>query len=147
MNAIECPELRALLLYLGSDLTDTQIPHRTKLTNLIVRRYVEEHEKLLEDVRVCLPVVVCMALQLVTFSQNSIGRVSWTADVWTDSNQRPFLACTAHYMAREGKHLILRSRLVMFRYCPETHSGDNMGDFIFGLMKECGILHKVRRVR
>lgn len=46
-------------------------------------------------------------------------------------------------MAREGRHLILRSRLVMFRYCPETHSGDYMGDLIFELMKECGALHKV----
>lgn len=60
MNAIECPELRALLLYLGSDLTDTQIPHRTKLTNLIVRRYVEEHEKLLADVKVRLPAIAAL---------------------------------------------------------------------------------------
>lgn len=147
MNVVECPELRALLLYLGTKLSDKDIPHRTKLASMIVERYRQEHEKLIADLKVCVLSSLVHAIFVTDeLYQTAKGRISWTADVWTDSNQRPFLALTAHYMVMDGRRLVMRSRLVMFRHCPETHSGDNMGTYVFAFWKECEILHKVSSV-
>ncbi|KAI0048598.1 hypothetical protein FA95DRAFT_1467595, partial [Auriscalpium vulgare] len=71
------------LLYLGAEtITDYDIPHRTKVTELIFERFREEYKK--------------MVLEM----QNSPGRISFTTDVWTDPWMSPYMAVTAHYMAR-----------------------------------------------
>jgi len=52
MNVVESPELRDLLLFIGTDLTEHDIPHRTKLSELIVLRYKAEYAKLMVEVQV-----------------------------------------------------------------------------------------------
>lgn len=55
INCIECPELRDLILYLGMgvDLEANQLPHRTKLAEMIAQRFVVECDRLKEDIKVC----------------------------------------------------------------------------------------------
>ncbi|KAJ7702894.1 hypothetical protein B0H16DRAFT_736274 [Mycena metata] len=39
LNVVDCPELRDLLLFIGAQLEDEDIPHRTKLGQLISTRF------------------------------------------------------------------------------------------------------------
>ena len=53
MNVADCPELRDLLLFIGSDvLVDSDIPHRTKLTGLIVENFKREYQRMIDDIQV-----------------------------------------------------------------------------------------------
>lgn len=52
MNAIECPEFRDLILYLNSNLTDADIPHRTKITEYIFELFSEQYRTLVEELQV-----------------------------------------------------------------------------------------------
>ena len=55
LNIIECPEFRCLLLLLRSDLMDTQIPHRTKLHELLLQAWAQHFKNLHRDLAACLP--------------------------------------------------------------------------------------------
>lgn len=49
MNIMDCPEFRDLLLYISQECSeDEEIPHRTKLTELIGKRFKEEYIKMVE---------------------------------------------------------------------------------------------------
>ncbi|KAF9545852.1 hypothetical protein CPC08DRAFT_589654, partial [Agrocybe pediades] len=61
------------------DLRDGDIPHRTKLTEIIFQSYRREW------------------LKLVRTLQESEGRISFTSDLWSDTNLRSFMAVTAHF--------------------------------------------------
>jgi hypothetical protein len=52
VNIVECPELRDLLLYLNEDLEDSDIPHRTKLTELIFKSFDREFKCLVDHIQV-----------------------------------------------------------------------------------------------
>ncbi|KAJ7190456.1 hypothetical protein GGX14DRAFT_331543, partial [Mycena pura] len=56
-------------------LEDSDIPHRTKMTEIICNRFRVEYELM-----------------------NSLGRVSFTHDVWSRVNLDSHLAITAHYI-------------------------------------------------
>ncbi|KAI5823081.1 hypothetical protein K523DRAFT_225338, partial [Schizophyllum commune Tattone D] len=84
-----------LMLYLCIELKDEDIPHRTELGKLIMKRFQEEYSRLVADI------------------ENAAGRVSFTSDIWSRANMEPYMAVTAHYIVRadDGK-LKLRHRLV-----------------------------------
>lgn len=52
MNVVDCPEFRELLLYIGLELEDRDIPHRTKLSELITSRFKIEYAKINQEVQV-----------------------------------------------------------------------------------------------
>lgn len=52
INVIDCAELRDLLLYLGTELEEKDLPHRTKLTELIRQRFRVEYENLIKELGV-----------------------------------------------------------------------------------------------
>jgi len=49
---MECPEFRRLLLLLRPDLKDANIPHRSKLRELIINAWKREFENLKCDLAV-----------------------------------------------------------------------------------------------
>ncbi|GLB45625.1 hypothetical protein LshimejAT787_2500170 [Lyophyllum shimeji] len=51
INVIDSPELRDLLLYVGTQLDEDDLPHRTKLTQLIYERFQLELKKLIEELK------------------------------------------------------------------------------------------------
>jgi len=55
INIIECPEFRALLRLLRSDLKDTMILHRTKIRELIVEAWRRYFQQLKQKLSVPLP--------------------------------------------------------------------------------------------
>jgi hypothetical protein len=52
INVVDCPELRELLLFIGTEIEDYDIPHRTKLSELITSRFKVEYNRMIEDINV-----------------------------------------------------------------------------------------------
>ncbi|KAI0700241.1 hypothetical protein C8T65DRAFT_538891, partial [Cerioporus squamosus] len=71
-----------LLLYDAAHLTDDDIPHRTKLRELIKTHFKTFQTELRQELRV------------------PLGRISFTTDLWSDPILRAFMAVTAHYFIR-----------------------------------------------
>ncbi|KAI0072979.1 hypothetical protein K474DRAFT_1576510, partial [Panus rudis PR-1116 ss-1] len=63
-------------------LDDEDIPHRTKMKELLNQLFEREYGKLLDDLK------------------SSLGRVSFTTDMWSDQKLRGYMAITAHYIVR-----------------------------------------------
>ncbi|KAJ7351424.1 hypothetical protein DFH08DRAFT_655033, partial [Mycena albidolilacea] len=61
-------------------LEDRDIPHRSKLSQLISTRFHVEYTAMIKEI------------------QNSLGRVAFTDDVWSRVNLDSHLAITAHYI-------------------------------------------------
>ncbi|KAF9009136.1 hypothetical protein BDZ89DRAFT_935740, partial [Hymenopellis radicata] len=71
------------LLYVGQDnITDKELPHRTKLTDMIFAAFETEYAAMLERIK------------------NSVGRVSFTSDIWSAISLQSYMAITAHYILR-----------------------------------------------
>ena len=75
-----------------------------------------------------------------------MGRISITADVWSDQNRRPFLAMTAHWIASSGGTgmLQLKTALIAFHrlYC--GHDGGSLAQVVLKLLDRAEITLKVR---
>jgi hypothetical protein len=143
IDVINCPELRDLLLYIGAQLEDSDIPHRTKLGELITARFKLEYANMVQDIAVC-PCLCQCCVELMSF-QNSLGRVSFTSDIWSRQNLESYMAITAHYMAKMPNTgtLVLKSQLIAFRRLQGSHTGENIGKVFVSVVKEIGCLHKV----
>ncbi|KAJ2928061.1 hypothetical protein H1R20_g9035, partial [Candolleomyces eurysporus] len=127
INVVESPEFRELLLFLGDGkLEDRDIPHRDKMTSMILDAHALEYQKMRKDLK------------------NALGRISFTMDLWTDPNLTPFMAVTAHYYARKpDEGIAYRSGLVAFHYTPGGHSGDELSQHFFKIMDDLDVLHKI----
>ncbi|KAI0759521.1 hypothetical protein BD413DRAFT_459160, partial [Trametes elegans] len=60
-------------------LTDTDIPHRTQMHRLLIKRYAAEVEGVRQELRLLL------------------GRISFTTDLWSCQILRGFMAVTVHF--------------------------------------------------
>ncbi|KAL1732077.1 hypothetical protein EV714DRAFT_190131, partial [Schizophyllum commune] len=79
----------------------------------------------------------------LTFRQNAMGRISFTLDIWSRGNLQPYMAVTAHYMARDKNGSdVLRSTLIAFRYLPCSHTGKNIADAFMSVLDDLKICHK-----
>jgi len=123
INVIECREFRDLLLLLRSDLQDKDIPHRTKLREAIIETW-ESHFKALR-------------LELA----DAVGKVSFTADLWSDKNLRSYLCITAHWIARNKRssQLELKTALIAFHNVTGKHDGANLAAVVLQLLDRAGI--------
>ncbi|KAG5638572.1 hypothetical protein H0H81_011918 [Sphagnurus paluster] len=105
LNVVDVSEFREFVLFGRGDIAKTQLPHWSALTDLIAASYKKHHD------------------ELKTLLKSSLGHVSLTADIWSDTNLRVFLALTSFWIV-EG-----------------AHDGDHLGDIIFTIWKEAGLLH------
>ena len=54
MNVLKCQEFWELLLHLGKDRIDKgELPHRTKMTLMILEEFKAEHERIRNNLQVC----------------------------------------------------------------------------------------------
>lgn len=70
-----------------------------------------------------------------------MGKISFTADLWSDKNLRPYLCMTAHWMGR-NKHsgsLDLKCALVAFHNMVGKHDGENIARVVVALLDRAGI--------
>ena len=81
MNMIEDPDFRDILLYLDHDLTDDQIPHRTKITEYIFSLFRERYTEMMREMEVCSVFSKgCDSWKLKRI-QEAPERISYTTDV------------------------------------------------------------------
>ncbi|KAF9503993.1 hypothetical protein BS47DRAFT_1308980, partial [Hydnum rufescens UP504] len=71
---------------------------------------------------------------------SSLGKVSFTADIWTDGVLWPYLAVTAHWIQRcQDGTLSLRADLIAFHYLPGSHDGKSICSAIWHLLEHASI--------
>jgi hypothetical protein len=76
--------------------------------------------------------------------QSSLGRISFTSDIWSDPNLASYVGVRAHFCAKDiSDRLILLSRLLAFRVVPGSHCGVNMARIFFDILEKAGLLGKV----
>ncbi|KAH9160557.1 hypothetical protein EDB89DRAFT_1804936, partial [Lactarius sanguifluus] len=79
------------IVYGHCNINEKDLPHRTKLTELVFAAYEQEHQHL----------------------KKSLGRVSFSSDLWSDPNLVSFMALTSHFLSHDSSgHLHLDNRLL-----------------------------------
>jgi hypothetical protein len=119
------------MLYLGNgNIDDKDLPHRTKMTEMIFDAFKKCVEATAEELK------------------QSEGRISFTNDLWSDPGLDSYLAVTGHYFVRDKvtRKLIWRSGLLAFRYIEGSHSGVNLAGNFIKIVEELGVLHKVASI-
>ncbi|KAG1809642.1 uncharacterized protein BJ212DRAFT_1233224, partial [Suillus subaureus] len=75
------------LLYLGDGkMDDTDLPHQTKITQMVLDEYCKEYNKTKDDLK------------------NALGYILMTTDLWSDPNCDSYMAVTAHFMMQGEKN-------------------------------------------
>lgn len=146
IDVVDSRELRDLLLFIGAELQDRDIPHRTKLSEMITSRFKIEHSKMVEEISVSLQSISFTGIRLhINILQNALGRIALTSDLWSRQNLESYMAMTAHFCAKSQKtgNLIIRSHLVAFRHVSGSHTGANIGQTFVRVLKEIGCLKNV----
>jgi len=74
-----------------------------------------------------------------------MGRVSFTTDIWSDKNRRPYLVITAHWIAKlEGtSSLQLKASLIAFHRLRGGHNGTSLAKVVLHLLDRAGVTVKV----
>jgi len=105
---------------------DSDLPHRTALTNHIYQQYLNTYDALVKEI------------------EGSLGRVSFTSDIWSDPQLAAFLAMTAHWCRRDpAGRLEIANRLLAFRLVEGAHDGENIGQIMYNIIKDVKAHRKV----
>lgn len=114
------------MVYGHNNATDQDLPHRTSLTNKIYAQYIKDYEELINEMK------------------TSLGRVSFTSDIWSDPNLTAFLGMTAHFCKRnKNGSLEVANQLLAFRLVEGSHDGENIGKIMFDIIKDANAHRKV----
>ena len=81
-----------------------------------------------------------------------MGRISFTLDMWSDANQTPYMAVTAHWIegvtenTAHGPKLVLKlqSDLVGFEHIPGHHDGAHLGYTFLHVIDHLEVAEKVQ---
>jgi hypothetical protein len=112
----------------------------------ILKKWLEEFNTLKKSLAVSHVEFLRSTLltELVFIYQGSLGKISFTEDIWSDSWLHPYLAITAHWIQwRNDQSLELRADLIAFHYIPRSHNGKSLCDVMKHMLEGSGILHKV----
>jgi hypothetical protein len=79
--------------------------------------------------------------------QASVGRVSFTLDIWSDQRCGAYLAITAHWIANvEGTTALgFKTALIAFHRLHRRHDGRAIARTVIHLLDRAGVTVKVRR--
>jgi len=76
--------------------------------------------------------------------QNAPGRISFTADIWSNQSRYPFLAVTAHWIEKDDSgHLKLRVALIAFHRLRGSHNGRRLAKITLQILDQVEITAKV----
>lgn len=132
-----------MLRVLRPELQDTDIFHRTKIRELILQAFDEYFAVLKLDLAVS--VQLSRIPQISDIFQTAQGKVSFTSDMWSNSKLRPFMAVTAHWIAREKNSLVLvlRAALIAFHHVPGSHTGVSLAHEMVMLLDRAEVTENV----
>lgn len=119
---IECPEFRALLAYLNTDI-DTWLPdtHET-IRKWIMRQYEVQKEKVKQRI------------------QSSKSRIHISCDLWTSPNSLAILGIVAHYVTEDGQ---LEHHILALKDIDSEHDGSHLAEAILEVVDEWGFASKL----
>lgn len=85
--------------------------------------------------------------------QDAVGRISFTSDLWSDSNLTPFMAVTAHWIEAtmiqtatldQPQYILkLRAELIGFHHVPGRHNGSHLAHAFLDVIDRLSIDKKV----
>ncbi|KAF4612560.1 hypothetical protein D9613_012719 [Agrocybe pediades] len=133
IRVIDSPYLRRIFLLLRQELRDSDIPHRTSIKEHILKRLDKHFETLRNEM------------------QESLGKISFTMDLWSDPNLVPYMASTAHWihatqvtrMGRLEYNLELRTDLIGFQCVPGRHTGEHLATAFICMVERLKIIPKI----
>ena len=136
---------------LREELRDGDIPHRTHIRQRIGEIWEDHISDLEDEMKVHLSLCFTRNLANSTRPQKSLGMISLTSDLWSDSNLTPFMAVTAHWIQGEiittpqgpQYKLNLRADLIGFHRVPGRHSGDRLACAFMYILDRVDIAKKV----
>jgi hypothetical protein len=111
-----------LLRVLRPELQDTNIFHRTKIRELILQAFNKYFAVLKQDLAVTAQLLKVPQTYIFQAAQ---GKVSFTSDMWSNHKLCPFMAVTAHWIAREKNSmvLVLKAARIAFHHVPGSYTG------------------------
>ncbi|KIK92044.1 hypothetical protein PAXRUDRAFT_90577, partial [Paxillus rubicundulus Ve08.2h10] len=82
---------------------DQDIPHRTKLTQLIEERYKIEYVAMVQEIQVHNAAArrLTAGTHYYYDNNNSLGRVSFTSNLRSNQTIKGFMAVTTHYCSED----------------------------------------------
>lgn len=95
------------------------------ITNTIITMYSEEKASLKEALH------------------RAEGRLSFTTDMWSNTNLDSYMAVSVHYVLRTKRGLDYCSDLLAFQYVDGSHSGANLARHFLQILDDFEIAHKV----
>lgn len=119
---VECPEFRALLAYVNSDI-DTWLPntHQT-IKRWILRQYEEQKEKVKQRI------------------QSAKSRIHISCDLWTSPNSLAILGVVAHYVTEDCK---LEHHTLALKDIDGEHDGSHLAAAIMDVIDDWGFASKL----
>jgi hypothetical protein len=75
------------------------------------------------------------------FKQQLDTKVNLTTDAWTSVNNVAFLGVTAHWLNSDFEH---EEIILDFIHLKGSHTGENLADAIYSVLKDFNIIDKVR---
>jgi hypothetical protein len=83
-----------------------------------------------------------------------MGKVSFTMDIWTDFDQKPYMAITAHWLeqaslqmsGRLQQKINLRTDLIGFMHIPGSHTGERLAEVFLWVLKRFKFIENGNKV-
>ena len=84
--------------------------------------------------------------RLLTHLKGALGNISFTTDIWSDSNLKSYLAMTGHWISEDPttKVLHLECALIAFHRLRDRHMGESLANTILYLLDRMNVTDKVR---
>ncbi|CEJ92863.1 Putative Transposase-like protein [[Torrubiella] hemipterigena] len=119
---VECPEFRALLAYINSDI-DTWLPntHQT-IKRWILRQYEDQKEKVKQRI------------------QSAKSRIHISCDLWTSPNSLAILGVVAHYVTEDCQ---LEHHTLALKDIDGDHDGSHLAVAIMDVIDDWGFASKL----
>ena len=74
-----------------------------------------------------------------------MGKISFTMDLWTDFDKKPYMAVTAHWLEKTPQQQVnLRTDLIGFMHLPGAHTGERLAEVFLQILDRLKITKKVR---
>jgi hypothetical protein len=125
-------------------IKDSDIPRRSNLRGAIIDAWGEYFDVLKKELAVSLSRFTLRAILFITH-QNAPGKISFTADIWSNQSRHSFLAVTAHWVERDEptRHLKLRAALIAFHRLRGSHTGQRLARIALNILDRVGVTDKV----
>jgi hypothetical protein len=122
LRLVECPEFRALLSYLNTDI-NSWLPNAYKTVRTWVTRQFEI-EKGKIKIRI----------------QNAKTVIHLSLDIWTSPSNKPIFGIIAHYISENGA---LEQVVLAMKEIEGNHKGENLAPVLMEVIRDWGIARKL----